>query len=111
MLDNDKVMDMPTKGKTSRPQHVIDKYVKRYLAGEQAVSLAREAGISKPGFYLWVQKHKKQLLEQSNVKNMTPADAAIADKRTILLELDQLRLENRKLREKVVSMMIKSGEI
>ncbi len=102
---------MPTKGQTKRPQHLIDKYVKRYMTGEQATALAKEAGVSKPGFYLWVKKHKEQILENSKKVNMTPADAAIADKRTILVELEQLRLENRKLREKVVAMMIKSGEI
>ncbi len=102
---------MPTKGKTKKPQHVIDKYVKRYMAGEQATSLAKEAGVSKPGFYLWIQKHKQQILKQAKTAGMTPADAATADKRELLIELEQLRLENRKLREKVVAMMIKSGEI
>lgn len=102
---------MPTKGKTKRPQHIIDQAVKRYMAGEQAVALAKEYKISKPGFYLWVARHKAEILEQAKKQDMTPKDAAIADKRTLLVELEQLRLENRKLREKVVAMMIKSGEI
>ena len=102
---------MPTKGRTKKPQHVIDKYVKRYMAGEQATSLAKEAGVSKPGFYLWIQKHKQQILEQAKTAGMTPADAATADKRELLIELEQLRLENRKIREKLIAMMIKAGEI
>jgi hypothetical protein len=102
---------MPTKGKTKTPQHLIEKAVQRYMKGEQAVALAKEYRISKPGFYLWVARHKQELLEKSKTANMTPADAAVADKRTLLVELEALRLENRKLREKLIATMIKSGEI
>lgn len=102
---------MPAKGKALRPQAVIDKYVKRYMNGEQATALAKEAGISKPGFYLWIQKHKQQIMEQSKTKDMSPKDADIANKRELLIELEQLRLENRKMREKLIALMLKSGEI
>lgn len=102
---------MPVKGKTKRPQHVIDQAVKRFMGGEQAVALAKEYKISRPGFYLWVRKHKEQLLEESKKANMTPADREKSDKKVLSIEIDELRNENRKLREKVISMMIKLGEI
>jgi hypothetical protein len=46
---------------TKFPPHVVEKYVKRHLAdpkGEPVRRLAREVGISVPGFYLWLGKHK-----------------------------------------------------
>lgn len=102
---------MPIKNATKRPQHVIEQAVKRFMAGEQAVALAKEYKISKPGFYLWVSKYKRELLEKSKTVNMTPKDAATADKRTLLIEIDSLKLENRKLRDKVLDMMVKAGEL
>jgi hypothetical protein len=102
---------MPIKGKTTRPQHIIDEAVKRFMNGEQAVVLAKHYKISKPGFYLWVKKYKEDLLKSSRTGDMTPADAATADKRTLIAEVQALKLENQKLRNKVVSLMIKSGDL
>jgi|SRR5579859_2384285 len=96
---------MPTGPK--RPQHEIDRFVKRFLAGEQAVALAKEARVSKPGFYLWVAKYKRDLLEKSKRSGMNQHDAETADKRTLIIELEQLRAENRKLRDRVLDMMVK----
>jgi hypothetical protein len=103
---------MPKKNDTKHPQHVIDEAVKRYMDGRESVRvLAKFYKISKAGFYLWVAKYKKQLVETSKRSGMSPADADRADKRTLATEIEQLRLENRKLRDRVVSLMIKSGEL
>jgi hypothetical protein len=102
---------MPPKGKTTRPQHVIDEAVKRRMAGESVAVLAKYYKISRPGFYLWVKKYKEQLLEKSKHNGMSTHDAEVSDKRTLIAEVQALRLENQKLRNKVVSLMIKSGEM
>ena len=102
---------MPTKNSTSRPQHVIDEAVKRYMAGEPVTTLSKYYKISRPGFYLWVKKYKEDLLEKSKTAGMSPKDAEQADKRVLLIELEQARQENRKLRDKVVALMLKGGEI
>lgn len=102
---------MPIKGKATRPQATIDEAVRRFMAGEQAVTLAKYYKISKPGFYLWVKKYKEQLLEKSKRQGMTPHDAEVSDKRTLIAEVQSLKLENHKLRDKVVALMIKAGEI
>jgi transposase len=102
---------MPPKGKTTRPQSQIDEAVKRFMNGEQAVVLAKHYKISKPGFYLWVKKYKEELLRTSKTGDMTPHQAELSDKRTLIAEVQALKLENQKLRNKVVSLMIKSGEM
>lgn len=97
--------------KSKFPQHVKDKVVKRFFAGEQATALAKEYKVSKPGLYQWAAKAKKDLLEQSKQANMTPEDIEKSSKKVMAIELEQLRLENRKLRDRILAMMIKSGEI
>lgn len=102
---------MPPKNVTKRPQHVIEEAVKRYMAGEQVSVLSKYYKVSKPGFYLWVAKHKQAMLDKASTQAMTPKDAAIADKRTLLIEVEQLRQENRKLRDKLLTEMMKAGTI
>ena len=102
---------MPAKNVTKRPQHVIDEAVKRHMAGESAAVLAKLYKISKPGFYLWVKKYKEAMLDRAKRGDMTPQDAETADKRTLIAEIQELKIENRKLRDKLVTLMLKSGEI
>ena len=85
--------------------------VKRHMAGESVAVLAKYYKISKPGFYLWVAKYKQALLESADRKALTPADAALTDKRVLIAEIQALKLENAKLRNKVVSLMVKHGEL
>ena len=97
--------------KSKFPQHVKDKVVKRFFAGEQATALAKEYKVSKPGLYQWAAKAKKEILEQQKQVNMSPEDVEHASKKVMAIELEQLWLENRKLRVRILAMMIKSGEI
>lgn len=101
---------MPKKHDTKRPQHEIDTAVKRFLDGESAAVLAKLYKISKAGFYLWVKRYKANILETSKRSGMNPRDVEISDKRTLVTEVEALRLENRKLRDKVVSLMMKAGD-
>jgi transposase len=102
---------MPRKNSTKTPPDQIDEAVKRYMAGESVAVLAKRYKISKPGFYLWVQKYKQALLEQAERKDLKPKDAALVDKRVLIAEIQALKLENQKLRNKVVSLMVKHGEL
>jgi transposase len=98
---------MPAKNVTKRPQHVIDKAVKRHLEGESGVALAKEHKVSPAGFYLWVKKYKEALLEKSKRNDMSPQDAETADKRALIAEIQALKLENRKLRELAMNALLK----
>lgn len=102
---------MPAKGNTKRPQHEIDAAVKRYLAGEPVSVLSKYYRVSRPGFYLWIAKYKEDLLKKASKENMSPKDAATSDKRVLMTENEALRAEVRKLRDKVIDMMVKSGEL
>jgi transposase len=102
---------MPIKNATKRPQHVIDEAVKRHVDnGEQAAVLAKLYKVSKAGFYLWVKKYKQDLLDKSKRSGMSQADAKTADKQALIIEVQALKLENRKLRDKVLDYMMKVGE-
>lgn len=102
---------MPIKNDTKRTQATIDEAVKRYMGGEQVSTLAKYYKVSRAGFYLWVRKYKEETLERSKKSGMTPHDAELSDKRTLVSEIQALKLENHKLRDKVVALMIKAGEI
>jgi len=101
----------PAKNSTKRPQHVIDEAVKRHMAGESVRVLAKFYKISVPQFYNWIAAYKQTLLEQSAKRDMTPKDAELVDKRVLIAEVQALKLENRKLRDKVVSLMMKAGDL
>jgi transposase-like protein len=102
---------MPRKNDTKVPQKAIDKAIARHLAGESSLSLAKEYKVSRATFYLWVAKYKQQLLETNARKDMTPKEQEQTDKRTLIVQLQQLKLENTRLKNKVVAMMLKAGEI
>lgn len=105
---------MPTKGKTNRPSKEIEAWVKKHLddpTGMPVRSLAKQAHVSVPGFYNWIKAYKERLLEKSKTGNMSSKDMELAEKRNMMTELEQLKLENRALRDKVVAMMIKHHEL
>lgn len=103
---------MPAKNKTSRPQHEIDRFVWRHLrGGEPVISLAKEAKISKPGFYLWERKFKQSLLDGSRKIEMSPQAKEASELLTLRLEIQRLNQENASLRNKVVDFMIKCDDL
>ena len=102
---------MPRKNDTKVPEKAVAKAVKRRLAGESADTLAKEYKVSRATLYNWTAAYKRQLLEQSTIADMSPREAETADKRVLMAENEALKLEVRKLRDKVVAMMIKAGEI
>lgn len=103
---------MPPKNKPSTPQHLIDEAVKRHMHNDEPVSkLSKHYKISRAQMYNWIKAAKIQILEQSRKGNLSPAQAELSDKRVLIAENEALKMEVRKLRDKVVTMMIKLGEI
>lgn len=103
---------MPAKGKTTRPQHEIDKWVRKHLEdGVPVRDLAKLAKVSVPGFYLWVSKAKAEMYEKSKRLGMSPVDIEKSDKQNMLYELDQVKMENTRLRERLMAVLIKHGEL
>ncbi len=91
---------------------LVSKAVKRHLEdGEPVVALAKEYGVSRATLYNWIAAYERQLLDQAAKQGMSSQDAEVSDKRTLIAELQALRLENQKLRNKVVALMIKAGDI
>lgn len=99
---------MPRKNHTKVPQKAIDKAVARYLGGESVIALAKEYKISRAMFYLWAKKYKRNVLEQAARKDIVSPPA---DKRALSTQIQLLRLENARLGNKVVALMLKLGEI
>jgi transposase-like protein len=101
---------MPVKNETKRPKKVIEKAIKRHLeGGEAAVDLAKAYKVSRATFYNWLKQYKQQILEAS--KQMSPAALEKRDKITMAAEIQALRLENQQLRNRLIKMLIKSGEL
>lgn len=102
---------MATKRPTKTPQHVIDEAVKRHMAGESVRVLAKYYKISVPQFYNWIAAYKQELLEQAAKRDMSPKEAELVDKRVLIAENQAMKLELRKLRDKVINLMIKTGDL
>jgi transposase len=102
---------MPAKNQTKHPQHVIEAAVKRHLDGESVAVLAKYYKISRAAFYNWITKVKKDMLLVSDRKGMSPKEVELMDSRARMVELEHLRLENRKLKDKVFEMMVRHGEL
>lgn len=94
-----------------RTQETIDEAVKRHLEGkEQVTTLCKYYGVSKAGFYLWVTNYKNRVLEQSKRSGMTTEGIEKAERSELVVQVAQLQAENRKLRDRLVSLMMKYGD-
>jgi transposase-like protein len=103
---------MPRKDETATPKKQVDKFIKRHLEGDESVeALAKEYKISRATGYMWLRKHREQLLEQTMHEGMSPAAIEKSDKMTLIAQIAQLKIENAKLRNRVVSLMIKAGDL
>jgi transposase len=102
---------MPRKDETKVSPKAIEKAVKRHMAGERADTLATELKVSRATIFNWTAKYRADTLEQARRGEMTPKELERQDKSALVAQLEALKLENRRLREKVVALMLKSGEI
>lgn len=102
---------MPAKNAMKRPQHVVDDAVRKYFAGESAGVLAKLYKVSKPALYNWIAKAKQEKLEAASRMDMSPKQLSERDRQELLTENTALKQENAKLRNKVVSLMLKAGDM
>jgi transposase-like protein len=103
---------MPRKNETQTPQKAIDKFLKRHFeGGESVVALSKEYKISRATAYNWLNKHREKLLEQSRTADMTPAAIEKTARVSLIAENRMLKAENGKLKNKVMAMMLKYGEL
>lgn len=104
---------MPARNVTKTPQHKIEECVKRKLAGESVATLAKYYKVSRPAVYLWLAKSQREALAKgtNHGRELSPKDAETADKRVLIEEHRLLKLENQKLRDKVMELLFKTGEI
>jgi transposase-like protein len=108
-------LGMPRKGEfgkkgrngPQRTQAEVDKFIKRFHAGESVAALVKEYKVSRAQAYNWITRHK----EQHKGVALTPADLEKSEKITLRARVAQLEDENKRLLNKVMAMMIKYKEI
>lgn len=103
---------MPRRSETKHPKKVIIKALTRHLEGSAAVvDITRDLGVSRATFYNWQKAYKADLIEQSKEGRIAPSSIVKSSQLALIAELQSLRLENRRLRDKLITYMVKAGEI
>ncbi len=102
---------MPRKDQTKVPPKTMERAAKRHMGGEQAEALAKEFKVSRATIFNWSMRYKEQVLEQARREGINPKELERQDKATLVAKVQSLELENRRLRDKVVALLLKSGEI
>jgi transposase len=94
------------------PQKIISQAVKRHVeGGENADVLAKEYEVSRASIYGWVAKYKQGVLERSRRDGMSNLDADRADKADLIAHIEALELENKRLRDRIIDMLLQTGAI
>ena len=94
----------------SLPQAKIDALVRRHLEhDESADALAKEAGISRAMFYNWIKAYKEAVMKRSMRADMSPDQLEKAAKADLIAEIEMLRTENRKLKDRLVAELMKNS--
>lgn len=94
-----------------RPQHVIEEAIKRNNAGESVDTITKHYKVSRAQFYNWKRKYQEDILERARRAAMSPETIQIEDKQELIAENKALKMENQKLRNKLLEMLLKSGQI
>lgn len=102
---------MPLKNTTKAPSDKIERAVKRYLQGEPASSLAKEMGVSRPGFYNWIKRYKELQVEQARRNNMAAGTIDKHEKIDLTIENVDLKKQVMELKQKLFEMMLKTGQL
>jgi transposase-like protein len=103
---------MPRAGQTKHKPAVIEKAVKRHLEGDELVAdLAKELKVSRQTFYSWIEAYKKQAMANIDRVGKSKGELEKIDKVQLIAQNELLQTENRKLRDRLVDLMIKYGEI
>lgn len=86
--------------------------MKRHVeGGENAEVLAKEFKVSRASVYGWVTKYKNEILARSRRAGMAPREADRADKTELIAEIEALKLENKRLRDRVIQMMLNADPL
>ena len=64
--------------------------------------------MSRATFYNWIAAYKQDILERSQREGMKPEDLERKAKADLIAEVEALRLENRKLRDRLVAEMMRN---
>lgn len=83
-----------------------EEFVKRYLAGESAASLAKEADRSRPGFYLWIKRHEARVVAESITANMNADGIEAMDIRDVRIENSAHKKEKTRLKRKLFEILL-----
>lgn len=119
-------------GKKIQPDEVVEQAVRRYLDGESVEALCKYYNVSTAGFYNWVRRVKKQLLQEQDKQARVKALLAtregkarkhvgeprtedeaieIVDLHQAIAQIQELKLENRKLRDRLVDILVDRGAL
>jgi transposase len=104
---------MPRKGDTKqlKPGQSVAKFIQRHYDGEPVDALAKEYKISRATGYFWLMKHRTELLAANKDKDASPETLAKESKAVLVAEIQALKLENQKLRNRLVSLMVETGKL
>ena len=97
--------------KDKYPQKLKEQVVKRYLAGEDARSLARENKVSVAGVYLWIKKARNEKAQAMARQDMTPEDLRRESLDELRQRVQVLTTENDRLKRVVFEYMVQAGKI
>ena len=97
--------------KQKRSQKDIARAVERYVKGEDVATLCREYGVSRAGFYLWVNKAKAAATAAARVAEI--GEKGVEQEAMIALRLENkaLREDNERLKRALFDRMVKHGEL
>lgn len=96
---------------TKTPEDRVKSAVKRYLAGEQVQALAKEYKVSRPGFYLWINKYKEDLVAQAKRAGMSAESIEKSDKVNLAIENQAMKAEIARLKQKLFELMDAAGKL
>lgn len=86
-------------------------FVKRCLAGESVVSVAKDAKASRAWIYVWIREFKAAVVTAAKTANMSAASIAMCDLRDLKIENSALKCEVSHLKQKVFHAMYEAGQI
>lgn len=102
---------MPLKNMTKTPQEKIERAVKRYLQGEPATKVAKDMGISRPGFYAWINKYKAEQIKQARDANLSADTIDKFAKVDLTIENQELKKQVMKLKQQLFELMLKTDQL
>lgn len=106
------MVQIQSKGRTKNTQEDIEQAVRRYLdKGESVGVLAKYYKVSQPAVYKWISAYKEAQVAKAKTAGMDGASIERATSRDAAFVIEELKKENRKLRDRLLDLMIKTGDL